>query len=59
MMGQIIENPNGGKSYATEQEVREICPECSAEIGLSPDYTAPISPSDRRAELLAGLQKQK
>jgi hypothetical protein len=56
MMGQTVRMPNGGMQ-ATGQEVREICPECAAELGLNPDYKAPEPPSVRKALLETAAKK--
>jgi hypothetical protein len=56
MMGQTVRMPNGGMQ-STGQEVREICPECAAELGLNPDYKAPEPPSVRKALLETAARK--
>jgi hypothetical protein len=56
MMGQTVRMPNGGMQ-ATGQDVREICPECAAELGLNPDYQAPEAPAVRKALLETTAKK--
>jgi hypothetical protein len=49
MMGRTETQPNGGQSYT--QNVKEMCPECAAELGLN-EYEAPKqTPAERRALL--------
>jgi hypothetical protein len=51
MMGRTETQPNGGQAYT--QNVKEMCPECAAELGLN-EYEAPKeTPAERRALLQA------
>lgn len=40
-----------------EQDVREMCPECAANLGLNDEYEAPESPQKRHASLLDQAKK--
>jgi hypothetical protein len=42
-----IKNQWGGEQPHTEPNVKEICPECAASIGLNDGYEAPESPAER------------
>jgi hypothetical protein len=55
-----VNNQWGGTQPSTVPASREICPECAAELGMNPDYTAPeMSPGQRKQQLakLAASQK--
>jgi hypothetical protein len=49
MLG-VITNDKG------DQDVREMCPECAAELGLIDDYTAPEPPALHREKVLKELE---
>lgn len=52
-----VHNQWGGQQPSTAN-LREICPECSARLGLNEDYEAPVSPSERHKALLAEVEKK-
>lgn len=62
MMGQLVETTSptrfGNQPANVEQDVREMCPECAAELGLIKDYEAPEAPGIRRASILKELTKK-
>lgn len=57
MMGQLkmVAGP-GNAGNSIQQNVKEMCPECAAELGLITDYEAPLPPSERRAAILSGVK---
>jgi hypothetical protein len=55
-MGQIVNGPNGGKQYK-DNEMKEVCPECAAELGMNPDYKAPEPPAVRKELLTKAVRK--
>jgi hypothetical protein len=57
MLGQVVKAPNGQLMQANTQEVREVCPEHSAELGLYTEYKAPALSPDERKALLAALAR--
>lgn len=42
-----------------EQDVREMCPECAAALGLNNDYKAPEPPAERKAAITRGTKAQR
>lgn len=64
VMGKVVKNSKTRDAYGNEtgltQEVREMCPECAAELGLLPDYTAPaLSPRERKLSMLEEMKDAK
>jgi hypothetical protein len=54
MLGQTTKKDAYGNVH---QDVREMCPECAAGLGLIDDYEAPAPPSQRKVDMLKGLEK--
>lgn len=61
MFGRTEQVPNqwGGQQPSTTNNVKEICPECAAELGLTEDYVPEVSPAERKGALMEQLQKHK
>lgn len=61
LIGNMEQVPNqwGGQQPHYTTNLREICGDCAAAHGLITQYTAPPSPEDRHAELLAAIREQK
>jgi hypothetical protein len=58
ILGKTEQVPNqfGGTQPHTQPNIKEICPECAAEIGLNDDYTAPVSPAERKLAIEKALK---
>lgn len=61
LIGKIEQVPNqwGGQQPHAEANIKEICGDCAAANGLSLDYTAPLSPQERKSELTKELKNGK
>lgn len=59
ILGRTEQVPNqwGGQQPSTTPNLREICPECAASIGLNDDYTKPEQTPEERKALLAKAAK--
>lgn len=45
------------KAGGNDQDVREMCPECAANLGLNEDYEVPESPAERHRTMLEAAGK--
>lgn len=54
IIGKMDQVPNqwGGQQPSYTPNLKEICGDCAAASGITNDYKAPESPTDRKTELL-------
>jgi hypothetical protein len=59
ILGKMEQVPNqwGGQQPHLEPNLKEICGDCAASMGLNMDYKAPDDPKVRKAELLKELKE--
>lgn len=59
MLGKVEEVPNqwGGSQPHTQSNIKEVCPECAAAMGLNDDYEAPESPAVRHSRIAKEIAK--
>jgi hypothetical protein len=53
IIGKMVQVPNqwGGQQPHTEPNLKEICGDCAALLGITTDYEAPPSPEERHKEI--------
>lgn len=59
IMGKTVQVANqwGGQQPHTVPNLKEICPECAAQMGLNDEYKAPeLSPAARKEQMEKDLQ---
>jgi hypothetical protein len=59
LIGKMQQVPNqwGGQQPSTTPNIKEICGDCAAELGITLDYKAPDSPEERKSKLLKELKE--
>lgn len=56
---QQVQNQWGGQQPSITPNIKEICGDCAALIGIDGDYTPPEKPDARHAKILGEVEKDK